>query len=279
MVYRLVKQKVFPKPHEMHLNFEMSAETRTKSGTCIPILYNDDGMSPSTYYANPQHASFAKDTQGGCYPESKVYNISAKIQLSTTKAMAAEDATRALKVHIIPIHTSFLEDLTPTNDLTGESVESLLELTHETTDRQTYPIYNGTDLSGETVDVGSRQMGLTTNSNLEGITLDLQKIYDALSYYTNKGKLKSCIGGIMTRVIYPSHPGNKPGQYQFKIRLPSKSKAINPYTFLGFIIYIPEPGVESQYGVGSDFTAVDHVHVDFRCRFNEWNDSFNMERA
>ena len=221
-------------------------------------------MTPSTYYANPQHASFAKDTQGGCYPESKVYSVSAKLQLSMTKAANAADSARALKVNIIPVYTAFLEDLTPKDDLSTETVESLLELTHETTDRQTYPIYNGVKLSGEVVEVGDRQQGLTTNTNLEGITLDLQKLYDALSFYTNKGKLKSCIGGIMTRTIYTAHPGGRLPQFNMKIRLPSASKAINPYTFFGFIIYIPEPEAESQYGVGSDYTAVDHRDVLYK---------------
>lgn len=290
MTFRLVKQKVFPKPHDIHMNFNLSADDTdfNNQATFIPVLYNDDAMSPSTYYANPQHASFAEDTQGGCYPESKVYSISGKLTLSLTKEAWNTDKLRNLEVVIIPVHTAFLEDLTPKDDLTGETIESLLELQHETTDRQTYPIYAGTKLNGAVLDVGSRQQGLTTNTNIENISFDLQKLYDALHYYTIKGKVRKLIGGIMhrnltitvTNEMAASNTKNKGGgAFQFKLRLPSKTKAINPYTFLGFIIYIPKCGLESKYNQAGDTTDIDHVTVDFRCRYNEWNDGFNFERA
>lgn len=272
------------------MNFNLSADDTdfNNQATFVPVLYNDDGMSPSGYYANPQHASFAKDTQGGCYPESKVYSISAKFQMFLLKEAWNTDKLKSLKVNIIPVHTAFLEDLTPKDDLTGETIESILELQHETTDRQTYPIYAGTKLTGSVLDVGSRQQGLTTNTNIENISFDLQKLYDALSYYTIKGKLKSVIGGIMTKTVSVGmdtipQPGTKRSKAiataQFKLRLPSSTKAINPYTFLGFIIYIPKLGLESNFGEPADTTNIDHIQVDFRCRFNEWNDSFNFERA
>lgn len=278
MVFRFVKQKIYPKPHDIHYNVHLSADDTdfNNQATFFPVLYNDDGMAPSGYYANPQHASFAKDTQGGCYPESKVYSISAKINLQMTTGAWNTDKLRTLDVVIIPVHTAFLEDLTPKDDLTGETIESILELQHETTDRQTYPIYAGTKLSGSVLDYGSRQQGLTTNTNAENISFDLQKLYDALQFYTIKGKLRSCIGGIMhRRLLYFA----KDGHYRMKLRISPKTKAINPYTFLGFILYIPKLGLESANNQASDTSDIDHVIADVRIRFNEWNDSFQMERA
>lgn len=277
----MVKQKVYPKPHDIHYNFQLSADDTdfNNQATFIPVLYNDDAMTASTYYANPQHASFAEGTQSGCYPESKVFNVSARISMQLMEDAWMTDLLRQLEVVVIPVSTAFLEDLTPKDDLTGETIESILELQHETTDRQVYPIYNGTKLGGNVLELGSNQLGLTTNTNIEGIDFDLQKLYDSMSYYTIKGKVKSVIGGVMRKTLAMPDKKTKPGaNINLKIRLPKGAKAMNPYTFFGFIIYIPKLGLE-QVGEPTRTSDTDHVQVDVRIRFNEWNDSFNFERA
>ncbi len=285
------KIKEYPQHHRLHWNFNLSHDDTglTKRATILPICWNDDARLPPTFDTNPMHASFAEDTNGGCCPESKIFAISAKLQINATKGFWSTDKMRNLKIQILPIACAF-EDIDAADDLSSITVGAALELTDEDTTNNTFPIYNDVVIvatAGQQVDMGSTQLGLTATTALEYVTFDMDQLFNLLKYGSNRGKLKSCIGGIITRrlaVAVENTFGGDSGAgssstVNMKIRLPPKAKFMNKKTFFGLLVRIPTSGTESNYGEAADTTAIDHVTVDFRAHYMEWNHAFNHQRT
>ncbi len=284
--------KEYPQHHRLHYNFNLSHDDAglTKRATMIPILYNDDGIIATAVDSNPMHASFSESIEGACSPESKIFSISAKLQMDLTITAWNTDKIRNLKVQIIPVAVAF-EDIDATDELTSLTVGSILELMEEDTTNVTFPIYNNVVIpatAGQQVDMGTNQQGLTATTALEYITMDMNQLFQALSFFSNRGKLKTCIGGIITRTIGNiatiGGVGAPKRQNQqvinMKINLPSKAKFMNKKTFFGLIIRIPTSGTEDNYGQAEDIAgATPTVTFNFRAHFLEWNHSFNHQRT
>ncbi len=269
----MLKVENWPKIHQINLNFFLNADdaTRTKAGTIVPLITADEAMIASSFYTNPRNTNFAPSDESHCCPQSNVNRISGSVQLSLAKFAIETDKVKQMRVTVIPIAVAF-EDLESIDEKTTTTIKAILELQSEATDRQTYPIYNGTDLIGDTTNLGADQLGLTTNEIIEGVTFDQQQLYDALSFYTNSGKLSSCIGKIRHYVVR-----DKSKTFKFNITLPKKAKRMNPYTFFGLLIYVPQLGTENQFGYSTDTTDIPHIQVVLRAQYNEWNPNFLME--
>ncbi len=54
---------------------------------------------------------------------------------------------------------------------------------------------------------------------------------------------------------------------------------MNPYSFMGCMIFFPQVDTNDQIPVAGDTTNVNHVRVDMRARYYEWNGEFNMKRV
>lgn len=275
---RLTKVKFFPRPHEMHNVWGHGLETGViNRATIYPLVIQDEGLGdPASYESNPEHTSFASYTGPNCYPESRVNNVITELNFSLTKDALVTDNLNQIKCAFMPIFTSFETDLTASDELSGHNIKSLLELTSESTDRQAYgnnntvkmiePYTNSTLLGDDVPD-------LTTNQKMEGVPFTPGDYYDALQYFTNAGKLKAVQGGLKWFTLTKNKPFKK-----VKIRLRSKTKRMNPYTFAGVLCYVPEVGNANQYHVAADTTNVTHVRVEARVRFNEWNDQFSTSK-
>lgn len=276
--YRLTKEKQYPQPHDIDCQFLISADNSAGNCTIIPCIHHDEAMLPSGKYTHPEHASFAETDESNCCAESKVFGIDAYMRVSLTPAAINTDKLQALRMAFMSIHGAF-EDFDATDELTGISVADVLELTKETTDRQTYPIYTGTDLTVKytgSSDLGTTGMdfALTTDSKVENVAFDPDLYYDALNYYTISEKLKKVQDGLRWLTLTPNNPTRL-----IHFRMKSNAKAINPYTFLGHMIYVPEAGTKYQIPIGTETTAISHVSVEYGARYLEWNDNFNHERA
>jgi hypothetical protein len=274
-MYRLQKVKRYPNVHVKELKFQLFADSSQTGygGTIIPIIAQDEGLGdPNSKYTNPESASFSETNEANCYPDSRVNYAKLNLEMKLSKGAVETDKARVLKVLVAPIYTSFLENLTAKDEVSTEEVEDILELQHETTDRQTYPLFNGNKLNGDHVDLGTNQAGLTTNTNIEGVTFDVNKLYDCLQFYTNGKKVKKSIGKL--KWMYLSR--DKILRMSFRIK--SKTKAINPYTFFGLLIHVPAENSRNQLTLGGDLTAIAHVDVRAAYRYNEWNENFNAMR-
>lgn len=276
---KLVKTKIYPRPHQVNLAYAHGLETGVNNeATIIPIARYDEGLgSPSSYSANPQNASFAKYDGSNCYPESKVDSINVELNFALTKGALETDKLPAIRCAYMVIATSFLDDLEATDELTTSQVEDLLELQHNTTDRWTAPLFNGVDMpafAGTLQNLGAGEDGLTTDQKLEGVTFSPNAYYQALQFYTNAPKIRKTQFGLKWFTLTRNHPVKK-----IRIHIKSKAKYMNPYTFLGVMTYVPASDSIYQYAPASDTTNINHVYVSCAGRYNEWNEKYDMERV
>lgn len=106
---RLIKQRIFPRPHDMRHAWMHGLETGVNNATTIyPIHFYDEGLgAPSGYNSNPQHASFAEASEANCYVDSDIQQVVAEFTLSLTKGALETDKLHAVNVSFMPIFYEF----------------------------------------------------------------------------------------------------------------------------------------------------------------------------
>ncbi len=273
---------VYPRIHNMEFGFGLDADdaAATKNSTIVPYMFQDNAMVDlETVKTNPENADFAVQTMPNVYAGSYVpsINVNWVMYLRPTDTEIVH-----LKVDTMKIGTSMLNRLDAFDKKTGNDIETILELTHETTDEQCYPLWNGTKLyeGGGTYDYPTEVPGLTTTQQPEGVAFDKEMFFDAMHYYTNKRMLMAVTQGMRNHTVSePLVPHGRSivtGGARF---LPSLCKSANPYQFFGELFSVPQAGSRSQYHLGAGVTAVEHLTVKGFVRFNEYNPDFNFARA
>ncbi len=276
-IYRLVKEKQYPQPHDLKCGITLGCDnTSTKYCTMIPAIMHDEAMLASGKNTHPEHASFAETDAANCCAESKVFRISCTMRVSLTVAAIATDAVQALRFAFMSIHGAF-EDFDANDELTGVTVGNVLELTSESTDRQTYPLYDDTKISEKFTGSATQDAdapGLTATQVIENVAFDPGLYYDAINYYTISDKLKKVQDGLRWITLTQNNPTKL-----IKFNIKSNVKSLNPYTLLAHMIYFPKAGTYYQIPVASEVTNISQIAVDYRCRYLEWNDNMQHQRA
>ncbi len=274
-----MKTAWYPRPHDMRHSWANSLEsTADNQGTIYPILMYDEGLgNPSAYEANPENAAFVTTDSPNCYPESRIESVITQFNISMG-AIAFDDNIPAIRVGYMPIMMAFKEPYIAIDELTSEEVQDVLELTTESTDRQGYPLWNTINMAEKFTNgglLGAGVLGLTANQKIEGVAFSIKSYYSMLQYKTNSGMLKKSQGGLKWLTLTPNRPVAK-----IKIRLRSSVKRMNPYTFFGVFIEVPDVGSSDQYAMEADVTAdALHVYTDVFCRYNEWNQDFDFRKV
>lgn len=276
---RFMPDKWFPRPHTMHHDWAHGLETGAENAkTIYPICFQDEGLgTPSGYSANIQNAGFAVAAEANCYPDSKVGKIFSQFTFALSKYFFSADALNAVNIGYMVIAMNFKDDHTADDQLTGTTIDGLLEMTFETTDRQSIPEWNGIDMVAKTTGkniLPTKQSGLTATQAIEGITFSEDQYYDGLQFYQNQGKLKKVQHGLKWFSLTKNHPTAR-----IRINQKSASKAMNEYAFLGLLITIPPAGDIRQYHTAGETTDVSHVYVSTLTKYLEWNEAFDMERV
>lgn len=275
-MYKLQKVKNYPLPHTDQNSFYLSLFDAAKGSTSIAIAHYDEGLgSPSSVNANPEHASFVAKGYPNCFPESEIDNIFFDIRLQLTKHALETDKVHKLRIAIQEQYVSF-EDALAVDDLSSVEVQDALELTRETTDKQTYPLYSGTKL--DEVFSGSATLnaavpGLTTNQIIESVAYDPLVHYNAVHFLTIKGKYNTCQSGLRWVTLTKDNPYKN-----IRIRLKPKLKNLQEYAYQGVLIHLPQKDTYDQAIADTDLSTGNHVQVTVVNRFNEWNHRFDMER-
>ncbi len=271
----LMRQKWYPRPHNHEMSIHFGLEKANYS-TFFPIAHYDEGLGAAdAYESNPQHASFAEYSGSSCYPESHINSIMAKLRFTMTKGLLTTDGIHAVKVDFMPIFMSFLEDYTPIDEKSTDTVEDVLKLQHETTDRQGGGLYNGTDMEipfAGASDLGTATPFLTVDLKAEETDFSLGKYFDAIHYYTIAGKIKAVQGGLNSIILTKTRP-----TVEVNIKMRNKIKAVNPYMLFGVMVQMIFDDNAHQLVTSDECTDLDHVYVNFRYRFNEWNGAFRTE--
>ncbi len=265
----------FPLQHDIEFAFQLSAEDETKNSTILPILISDQGKtSADTTIVNPRHSAYAVVDAVNCFPESIIPRIQLSYRCSLTKGAIETDLVRSLSLNVMPVYTAFLNRLDAADYRTNNDTETIIELTHETTDEQCYPLWSGVKLdNGSTL--AQNVPGLTTNQKIESVAFDKELFFDAMQYYTNKNMLKTMVGRMKTLLLKRDYPySQSTNNFNYPI-----TKFMNPYAFCGLMFHLPQTGQIDQYGLAADTTVIPHINVSGKIRFPEWNKSFNQESA
>ncbi len=272
---------VYPRIHNFNFGFGLSAEATTKAHTIVPYIMQDNALIDyETIKTNPENADFATVAYPNCCAGSYVPKI-------TVGWMAfiptADTEIISLKFDTMRLGCAFLNRLDAFDKKTGDDIETILELTHETTDEQAYPLWNNTKLfeGAGTYDYDALVPGLTTTQQPEGVAFDKEMFFDAMHYYTNKQMLRSVTSGMRSHLVSePIVPHGRSiimggGTYS----LPPACKFMNPYTFHGELFSVPQVGDRSQLQLAGETTAIEHLTVKGFVRFNEFNPDFEFARA
>ncbi len=273
----MMKTKWYPRVHDMKNSWAYAMESGVENlATNYPLIMHDEAASPSTISTNPENSAFAETTAPNCMPDSRVNFIMAKLTFNMTKGALVTDGIHAIRVFYMVVHPAFLEDYTALDELSGATSRAVIEMQTESTDRQAYPIWNSVAQPIKytaSSTINTSVPGLTAGV-LESITFDTNLYYDTLHYRTIAGKLKSIQSGIRWITLTRKNPVK-----DVFLRLPSKSKFINPYTYMGVIVGCPKVGSHRQYAVAGDTTNINHVFCSITARYNEWNPDFNFKKV
>ncbi len=274
----MMKTKWYPQPHDARLSFFFKISNTSKLSTIIPLAMYDEGLgTPSANETHPENANFAEDNGPNCFVESRVNNILTRIDFQLTKETIETDKLPAVKIGYMPIFLSFKEDYIAIDELSSKEVQDVYGMQTESTDRQGYPLWNATKLVAKftnSANLGTNVPGLTTTQVLEAVVFDENAYFDAIHYMTISGKVKATSGGIrfVTLSRFRNHAS-------IDIKMRSKVKRMNPYTFFGVIIFVPHGDSFRQLFEAGDALTTDGVQVNVHCRFNEWNQDFNFKKV
>ncbi len=277
----------FPLPHDFLFGFGLTADSAasTKRSTIVPYLFQDNAIVDyETIKVNPENADFAVSARPNCAAGS-VVNKAMVSWLAYCPGATSEISSMNFKY--MNIHTSMLNRLEAFDKKTGDTIEDILELQHETTDEQAGPLFNNAKLfeghKSGSFDYHADVPFLTTTQQPEGVGFDMEKYFDALHYYTNKEMLRQVTDRVMSFQISVKDK-NVPGRDKF-IRhvqnvVPSMCKFQNPYTFCGGVFDVPIQGDVNQIiPLVETLTQIEHLTILGRVRFNEFNPDFNHSRA
>ncbi len=272
----------YPEIHNFEFGFGLSAEDVNKASTIVPFMFQDNALVDyENVKTNPENADFAVVA----YPNTMAGSYIPKMNISWVMYLKPDDTEISqLKVDTMQINTAMLNRLDAFDKKTGNDIETILELTHETTDEQAGPLFNGTKLfeSGGTYDYDFTKVPfLTTDGQPEGVAFDKEMFFDAMHYYTNKEMLKVVTQNMRNyTIVEPIVPhGRSMVSFSRTINTPSLCKFQNPYTFCGQLFSVPQVGSRSQYHLASETTAIEHLTVKGYVRFYEYNPDFNFARA
>ncbi len=211
-------QQQYPLPHNFNYDAHFNVENETLN-SCIFTLFRTSkkAVNPEAVEVNPAHASFAEDTGPLVHLNSIVPKISMRLDLNLEKFGIETDKVRQLKVIWFPIYIAFLDSLEAEDLKTAVQIEDILELQHDTINRDTYPLHSGTDISHEinhpmsTVPFAEifSDYGLSVDVNPETVALDMELVRDARQYYTNRGML----GKVMGKMHYVTLVRDRPYKY------------------------------------------------------------------
>ncbi len=229
---------------------------------------------------NPRHANFAVDGGSIIHVGSIVPKINFTMRAAMSKGAIETDKLQSIIFQWFPIYISFLDTLEAADSKTGTDVEAILELQHDTTNKDTYPLYSGQKLttadplplSSVPFAEGFADVGLTTNANLEAVAWDRDLFYDVFQYYTNAGMLQKTVGKMHSVIL----KRDKPYIYNSNNFTYPSVKRGNEYTACFIMVNVPQSPSDEQLFIGADTTAIPHVNFNVNIRYDEWNPQFEQ---
>ncbi len=274
----------YPRIHNFEFGFGLSADAATKASTIQPwMMMNDSIEDYELIKTNPENDEFAVVA----FPDVAAGSVVPRIMVDYSMYIPSSDTQLVhLMCNTMRIHTAMKNRIDAFDKKTGDTTQSILELEGEATDTICYPLYNGTKLfeAGGTFDTtykdGFADVGLGTDLQPEGVAFTKETFFDAMHYYTNKEMLRVMTDRMKSYVISePLVSGRSVIHVHYNYATPSLCKFANPYMFCGELFHVPQSGSIDQYHIATETTAIEHLRVKGRIRFNEYNTDWNFARA
>ncbi len=259
----------------------MSAEDETKNSTIVPYLIQDNALVDyELTKTNPENDDFATVA----YPNVMAGSYVPKMLIAWNMFIPTADLEIiSLFVNTMMIGISTLNRLDAFDKKTGNDIETLIELTHETTDEQAYPLWANVKLfeGAGTFDYDAKVPGLTGTQQPESVAFDKTTFFKAHHYYTNKEMLKNVTDRMKTYMLSePIVPhGRSVVTFSRTINVPPMCKTQQPYSFCGELFHVPQVGAIDQIMLAAETTAIEHVTVKGFIKFFEYNPDYNFARA
>ncbi len=274
------RQTEFPLPHSMAWSFELAAEDETKNSTYMTLFRaSEEAVDVENIEVNPSHANFAEDGGTMIHMGSIIPRVNVTFNAHIPKLGIETDKLRAIKFSWMPVYTAFLDSLEAEDSKTAIQVEDVLELLHDTTNKDVTPLFSTVNLITGNHPVSTvpftevfGTLNLSTNLSLESVAYDQNLLYDALQFHTNKGMLSKVIGPIHNVTVTRDRP------YHFHSNNFTNPmvKRGNPYTYCGILFHLQQGGDGDQVFAVADTTNIAHLRISGHVRFNEWNPHFQQ---
>ncbi len=269
-----------PLPHNFSYNFTLQAELTTKDATILTLFRASQAVNAAeSIEVNPTNASFGEETGALCQMNSIVPKISFNMKFALTKGAIETDKMRTMQVKWMPIYTAFLDSLEAYDIKSNQQIEDIIEMQHDTTNQDAYPLFSGVDLAVGTQPMATKNatevfgdIGLSVDTKLESVAFDEDDFWDTLSYKTNASKLRKHIGKIHNVTV----SRDRPYSYYSNNVTEGTVKRGNMYTFCGILIWVPQAGSTGQTFQAADTTAIDHLYCTATVRYDEWNPDFDQ---
>jgi hypothetical protein len=272
--YRLRKTRHYPLPKTFENAWMMQVYSINGDTVPYPLAFHDEGKgSPSSKYTHPEHASFAEDNSPSVYPDSFLAKFRSLWTISLTKTALEIDKLPAVKFGLQFTAIAFKEKYEAKDEKSTHTIEDILELAMDSTDRYGRPLYNGTKVTeawSGSADLAADVPGLTTSQQMEYDDFSIDEFYDTIQYKTNGPQLMKVQSGIRWYTLTRRHP-----TAMIKAHLKSRAKRSNPYMLWKGRIILPQASTHRQLVRTSDSTlGNDTLLVNVTTRGLEWNDDF-----
>ncbi len=269
-----------PLDHEGWQHFSLHAEGTTKNSTIVPLFkMTEECNAPENVEVNPTNDNFAIDGGTACHRGSIIDKLRLEMRMDLSKVAIETDKVRQLEVMWAPIYTAFLDSLDASDEKTGADIETIYELQHETTNKDTFPLYANVKLTGTSMNLSTvgfaedlGDLGLTTTAVIEAVAMsEIRVLFNQMRYYTNSGMMKKVVPRWHRVRLSRDRP------YFTVQRFINKTvKRMNPYTFCGILFTLAQVGSPEQFGLASETTDIDHVNVKMTWNYEEWNTAFEQ---
>ncbi len=276
--YRTTDQ---PLLHECNQVFSLEGEATTKDSTIVCLFkQTEECNAPETVEVNNTNDNFAIDRGTAVHRYSIVDKLRMQMHANMSKLSIETDKLRQLNFYWAPMYVAFLNNLDAEDEKSGLDVESQVELTHETTNKDTFPLFSTVKLTGggnvPLTTVGFAEdladVGLTTTAVIESVAWESMRTwFERIKHFSNGGMMKSIIPRWHKVLVSRDR-----AYHTVMTRTNPKVKRANNYMFCGIMVHMPQIGSINQYYNAADSTSIAHIDFKFEWSFEEWNTSFEQ---
>ncbi len=273
---KLMKTTWYPQPHRIEGGCAFELDDATLDSTIVPFCFYDEGLgAPTSKETNPRNSAFQIISQeANCFVGSRINNILAEFRFSIS-SMVLDQNIPSIRFATMPVYFAFIEDYTAIDELTSLEIQDILHMQTETTDRQGGPLYVATkDLPvkfSTDADMGVNTPFLDTDIGLEAVAFNSETYYNGLHFLTIGPKLATVSGGLRWHTL----SANRPNIVE-RYNLAPKVKRMNEFTYGGLLLHFPTAITHDQNFSSAEIAGAQNlVYVDWKIRYNEWNEDFN----